>query len=80
MHKENTKMKYANITYRKDYNGQEGYTVEIRDSDGEWGLDSFFPLVRRENADQEEEKNFIHFGMINKISELQYLGYKVMFH
>lgn len=73
-------MKYANITYRNNYNGKEGYTVEVKGSDGEWGLDSFYPLVRRENHNDDEEKNFVHFSIINKIHELQELGYKILFH
>lgn len=72
----------ARVRYCIDYNGQEGYAVEIR-PDGvafdDYGLESFFPLVRREGADAEEEKNFVHFGLINKISALRDMGYTVIF-
>ena len=74
--KEN-KMK-ARVKYYTDYNGKEGYAVEIRTDEG-WGLDTFYPLVRREGANEEEEKNFVHFGIINKIAELEILGYSVTF-
>ena len=72
----------ARIKYYRDYNGQEGYAVEIcteRQAFDDWGLDTFYPLVRREGADNEEEKNFIHFSIINKISQLKDLGYTVIF-
>lgn len=68
----------ARVKYYADYNGREGYAVEIH-SEGEWGLDMFFPCVRREGADEDEEKNFIHFSLINKISQLTELGYKISF-
>ena len=70
--------KFASINYHKDYNGREGYTVEIMDSKGEWGLDSFFPLVEMK-SEIPQTKNFIHFSILKKISELQQLGYTVMF-
>jgi hypothetical protein len=72
----------ARVRYCREYNGQEGYAVEIyteRQSFDDWGLDSFFPLVRREGADKEEERNFVHYGLINKISHLRDLGYTVIF-
>ena len=68
----------ARVRYCRDYNGQEGYAVEII-TDNDWGLDSFFPLVRREGADKEEERNFVHYGLIIKISHLRDLGYTVIF-
>lgn len=68
----------ARITYHPDYNGREGYTVEILTPDG-WGLDTFFPLVERKGNLKDEDKNFVHFSMINKISELIEFGYKITF-
>ena len=72
----------ARVKYYTDYNGQEGYAVEIcteRVAFDDWGLDSFFPLVRREGAEVEEERNFVHFTMIHKIFQLRELGYTVSF-
>ena len=72
----------ARVKYYKDYNGQEGYAVEIcteRVAFDDWGLDSFFPLVHRDGADDEEERNFVHFGLIVKISHLRDSGYTVTF-
>lgn len=72
----------ARVRYCKDYNGQEGYAVEIcteRQTFDDWDLESFFPLVRREGADQDEDRNFVHFGLISKISQLNDLGYTVTF-
>lgn len=69
-------MKLARIKYESgsDVWG-EGYRVEILTDDG-WGLDTFYPLVRREGADENEEKNFVNFGILTKIEELRMLGYK----
>ena len=69
--------KLARISYINNEE-REGYLVEIL-SDNEWGLNSFYPLVRRENAREEEEKDFVHFGILNKINELQRLNYKIVF-
>ena len=69
--------KLARIRYIKNEE-REGYLVELLD-DNEWGLNSFYPLVRRENAIEEEEKDFVHFGILNKINELQQLNYSVIF-
>ena len=69
--------KLARISYINNEE-REGYLVEIL-SDNEWGLNSFFPLTRRENAEENEEKNFIHFSILNKINELQRLNYKIVF-
>lgn len=69
--------KLARISYINNEE-REGYLVEIL-SDNEWGLNSFYPLARRENATEEEEKNFIHFSILNKINELQRLNYKIVF-
>lgn len=69
--------KLARISYINNEE-REGYLVEIL-SDNEWGLNSFYPLVRRENAREEEEKDFVHFGILNKINELQQLNYRIIF-
>ncbi len=72
------KPKKARIRYYEDFNGQEGYAVEIF-TDSEWGLDSFYPLVKRDGADKHEKNNFVHYTLINKIRELYDYGYKVSF-
>ena len=69
------KTKKARIRYCEDFNGKEGYAVETF-TDGEWGLDTFYPLVKR---DDHEENNFMHYSLINKIRELYDWGYKVSF-
>ena len=48
--------------------GQDGYAVEIY-SDGEWGLDTFFPITNSQ----------IHAGIINKLSMLKDCGYEVRY-
>ena len=70
-------MKKARIIYEGiEITNREGYRIEIM-VDGEWGTNSFFPLVRRENASDEEDKNFVHYSIINKIKELHQLGYEI---
>ena len=69
--------KIARIRYIKNEE-REGYLVEIL-SDNEWGLNSFYPLVRRENAREEEEKDFVHFGILSTINELQKLNFRIIF-
>ena len=75
--------KKARIIYVNDDN-KEGYSVEILTADseydtGEWGLDCFFPMVKREGADEGEERNFVHFSLVNKIASLQRMGYTITF-
>ena len=70
------KERKARVIYRDG--DKEGYAVEILTEDG-WGLDTFFPLVRREGANEDEEKNFVHFRILNKLRELKDLSYTVVF-
>lgn len=65
----------AKIIYKEEYFGSEGYAVEIF-IDGEWELDSFYPLTNKEGN---EEKDFVSFQIINKMAQLQDLGYKLIF-
>ena len=73
-------MKEEKLARSSDINNEEreGYLVEIL-SDNEWGLNSFYPLVRRENAREEEEKDFVHFGILSTINELQKLNFRIIF-
>lgn len=43
------------------------------------GIKFFLPLVRRENAREEEEKDFVHFGILSTINELQKLNFRIIF-
>jgi hypothetical protein len=70
-------MKKARIRYINTEE-REGYIVELMTEEG-WDFSKFFPLVRRENAREEEEKNFVHFSLLNEIRELNEYGYKVLF-
>lgn len=70
-------MKTARIKYYEDFNGREGFAIEIQDIDGTFGLDTFFPCVRRENADNDEDYNFLHYGIVTKIKTLLSLGYSL---
>ena len=71
------KEKIARIRYIKNEE-REGYLIELLD-ENEWGLNSFYPLTRRENAREEEEKDFVHFGILSTINELQKLNFKIIF-
>jgi hypothetical protein len=66
----------ARIKYTTDFNGKEGYLIETDVGDG-WDVESFFPLVRREGATGDDEKNFVHFGILNKIAMLKKWGYSI---
>ena len=78
VHKMNTK-RFAQIKYEENFNGKEGYAVYIKDEEEDWGLDTFYPLTHRKNADVFEDANFISFRILNKINELIQLKYKIVF-
>lgn len=59
---------------------QEGFEIRTKGVDGEWGMDKFFPLVRRENADRDEDKNFLHFSVLSELATLETFGYKISLH
>ena len=68
------KMK-AQLRYHKQEDGREGYAINIF-SDGEWGLDTWFPLVERKDHGN-GETDYVHWGILRKLSELQNLGYDI---
>ena len=70
----NQKLK-ARIRY--EMNGdREGYAIHIKDLEtGEWGLESWFPLVAKEGGNG--ENNFIHWTFLVKLNELQTFGYDI---
>lgn len=62
--------KKARIIYNEEF---DSFDVEILTDEG-WGLDRRYKCVTREGGNQ---ANFIHFGILRKIAELHYQGYKV---
>ena len=69
--------KRARVKYYKDYPPfNEGYAIEIFDN-GEWVLESFFALQHCTVDNLEDERNFIHFSILNAIGKLQMMGYYV---
>lgn len=66
----------AQLRYSRKEAGREGYTLNIQ-SDGEWTMDSFFPLFARENGDGEAD--FVHWSLLRKLHDLQELGYDIDF-
>ena len=71
-------MKYARISYQKEYPPfGEGYLVEIF-IDGDFHFESFFALQHCVIDDtQTDPKNFIHFSLLKKIAHLMDLGYQI---
>lgn len=68
------KMK-AQLRYLKKEDGREGYAINIL-SGGEWGLDTWYPLVERKEHSN-GEADYVHWGILRKLSELQELGYEI---
>lgn len=69
----------AQVRYLKKDDGREGYAINIL-SDGEWSLDSWFPLVAKVGADKvgaENETDYLHWTFLRKLSHLQSLGYAI---
>ena len=69
---------YARVVYYEETNPMgEGYAIEVMlEDDEEWGLDTFYPMVKCED-DPRTAKEFIHFGIIPRLSFIQSLGYEV---
>lgn len=57
----------ARVRYA-EMGGREGYAVEIY-SEGEWGLDTFYPIINSQ----------IHSSIISKLSQLKDCGYDVRY-
>lgn len=67
--------KKAMVKYHKDYDGYEGYTIEIYGNGG-WYIYDFFPLFRREGASAEAGRDFVSCRIIHTIHELLRQGYQ----
>ncbi len=57
----------ARVRYT-EMGGREGYAIEIY-SEGEWGLDTFYPIINSQ----------INFSIINKLSQLKDCEYDVRY-
>ena len=68
------KMK-AQLRYHKQEDGREGYAINIF-VDGDWITDTWFPLVERKEHGN-GETDYVHWGILRKLSELQNLGYDI---
>ena len=68
----------ARLNYYKDYPPfGEGYALEIF-LDDEWQLDRFYSLQHCIIDKDSDEKEFIHFSILNRLKELQAWGYEVI--
>lgn len=67
-----TETKLARIIYNE---ALDSFDIEIMTETG-WGLDKRYKCVARKD-DHESLTNFIHFGILRKIADLNYRGYKV---
>jgi len=65
----------AQLRYLKREDGREGYAINIYDN-GEWVLDSWYPLVERKDHGN-GESDYVHWSILCKLSELQNLGYDI---
>lgn len=70
-----TRKMRAQLRYHKQEDGREGYAINIL-SDGEWGLDSWYPLVERKEHGN-GEADYVHWGILCRLAELQELGYEI---
>lgn len=73
--------KLAQVRFQKNNADREGYAIEIL-SDGEWGLESWFPCVAKVGADaigMESQTDYIHWTFLLKLQQLQNLGYEIHF-
>lgn len=68
------KMK-AQLRYHKQEDGREGYAINIY-TDGEWGLDTWYPLVERKDRN-DGEPDYVHWSILRKLAELQAWGYEI---
>lgn len=68
-----TKKMRAQLRYHKKEDGREGYAVNIL-SDGEWGLDSWYPLVER---NFNGEADYVHWSILRKLADMQEMGYEI---
>ena len=68
------KMK-AQLRYHKQEDGREGYAINIF-VDGDWITGTWFPLVERKEHGN-GETDYVHWGILRKLSELQNLGYDI---
>lgn len=64
--------KKARVIYNEEF---DSFDVEIKTEDG-WGLDQRYKC-QVSSQSRTGEANCIHFGILNKINELQWLGYDV---
>ncbi len=66
---------YARLRYCKKEDGREGYSIEVRSGNGEWGLDTWFPLFARDGGNGQTD--YVHWSILSKLNNLQQLGYEI---
>lgn len=64
--------KKARIIYNEEH---DAFDVEIQTKEG-WNLEKRFQCVEAEKTPR-ANANFIHFSVLRKIRDLQYMGYEV---
>lgn len=65
-------MKKARVIYNENH---DSFDVEIL-TNGEWGLESRYHCVCMDGQ-AVLGANYIHFGILRKIADLQWMGYRV---
>lgn len=71
----------AQLRFHKKEDGREGYAINVfSEADGEWHMDSWFPLVAKVGADAvgaENETDYVHWTILRKLAYLQDAGYDI---
>ena len=54
----------------------DSFVYEIR-SDGEWGMCMMAQCVRRENAEEGEDTNYVHFDILKTVARDAQMGVRI---
>lgn len=55
--------------------GEPGVAIMVKVS-GDWGLDSFWPLVAKKDG----HTDFVHWAIFRRLAHIQNLGYEIEFY
>ena len=59
---------------------KDSFIYEVLGSNGEWGMCMEAKCVRREGAGEDEDTNYVHYGILKKIvDDVQMYGMKLRF-
>ena len=55
----------------------DSFVYEIRNSGGEWGMCMTAKCVRRENAEEGEDTNYVHFDILKAVARDAQMGVRI---